>query len=170
MRMHDTITSPTLSVSEAADLLGVDPSTVTRRIHRGEIEAEKSDGSWSIPAAEIERAVARRRAALAGAADAGERGRALARAVRDGYWRSTADVLAEARAALLAFDDFEKTKDAEPVVIESRVENLEDKLEALLDALLRRRGYGELAGDAAELIAEGARLGREAGTGELDDE
>lgn len=160
--MNAVTTKPTLTVQEAARFLGISEPTVLRRLYAGELEGEKLGKSWAIPADQVEQLVSERRATLEEYAEASDRAEALAAAVRTGYWTTTGDVVGLCGKALAAYREFAESGNAEPVVIKARIENLEDQLEQLLAALLARRGYAQLAGDAAELQATASRLGQEA--------
>lgn len=153
-----------MTVAEAAERLACSEPTVLRRIYAGELDAEKAGKSWAIDAESIERHLADRDAEITAYVEKQTRGEALAHAAAEGYWTSTADVLELCREAILAFDDFEKMRDAEPVAVQERTETLVVKLDELLDRLVARKAYSALAEDAAGLLSEAARLARGGGS------
>jgi excisionase family DNA binding protein len=161
--MHDTAIKPFWTVQEAAPLLGVDESTVNRKLHRGEIKGKKVGKSWQIPAREIERLKGEKRDAISGWVSKSTQADAVREVARAGYWPALAEVQELCGRIVEMGIDLDALTKAAPVIRDERLETYEGLLVNLRAALERRLFYRDLYEESAALEAEAAALEREAG-------
>jgi excisionase family DNA binding protein len=163
MFMHDTAIKPTLTVQEAAAALGVDQSTVIRRLQRGDLRGKKVGKSWKIPADQVDRRVTEKRDALSEWAAKSSQADALTEAARAGYWPALADIRTLCGRVVDMSGDLDGLIGSDPVVQRERLESFEALLGELRRALDRRVFYRDVYELAGQVAADAAARGREAG-------